>query len=163
MLRSKFVNTHIPEQAVKLEPVVARTEDDPAAVPTSRTGAAIAALAHARADQCHRRSTAWPADADDLAARLLPVQKATGPERIEAEWWRSGKRLCATGAPAPVRQNRLKPGLPQLPGLEPFQSTSTVRDYYVIEDEGGRRFWVFRVGLYGAEATPRWFLHGFFA
>ncbi|WP_155480571.1 Y-family DNA polymerase [Rhodoplanes serenus] len=38
------------------------------------------------------------------------------------------------------------------------------RDYYRIEDREGRRFWVFRRGLYGdAPEPPRWFLHGLFA
>lgn len=38
------------------------------------------------------------------------------------------------------------------------------RDYYRIEDSEGRRFWVFRAGLYEREtAAPRWFLHGLFA
>lgn len=38
------------------------------------------------------------------------------------------------------------------------------RDYYRVEDDGGRRFWIFREGLYGDTATsPRWFLHGVFA
>ncbi len=37
------------------------------------------------------------------------------------------------------------------------------RDYYVIEDDGGRRFWVFRLGLYGTAGTPSWYMHGFFA
>ena len=38
------------------------------------------------------------------------------------------------------------------------------RDYYRIEDGEGRRFWVFREGLYGEAAErPRWFLHGLFA
>ncbi len=37
------------------------------------------------------------------------------------------------------------------------------RDYFRVEDEGGRRFWLFREGLYGREAgQPRWFLHGLF-
>ncbi|MDI9847580.1 DNA polymerase Y family protein [Rhodoblastus sp. 17X3] len=38
------------------------------------------------------------------------------------------------------------------------------RDYYRVEDVEGRRFWLFRRGLYerGDEA-PRWFLHGLFA
>lgn len=36
------------------------------------------------------------------------------------------------------------------------------RDYYVVEDETGRRFWLFREGLYGAETPPRWYLHGVF-
>jgi protein ImuB len=38
------------------------------------------------------------------------------------------------------------------------------RDYFRLEDTAGRRFWVYREGLYGMEVTnPRWFLHGIFA
>ncbi len=37
------------------------------------------------------------------------------------------------------------------------------RDYFRIEDEDGRRFWVFRSGLYGESPNPRWFMHGLFA
>lgn len=38
------------------------------------------------------------------------------------------------------------------------------RDYYVVEDTGGRRFWLYRDGLYGSGAAPpRWFVHGLFA
>ncbi len=38
------------------------------------------------------------------------------------------------------------------------------RDYYRIEDEDGRRYWVFREGLYRESAgeLPRWYLHGVF-
>ncbi len=41
------------------------------------------------------------------------------------------------------------------------------RDYYRVEDRAGRRFWVFRAGLYGEggggeRCEPRWFLHGLF-
>jgi protein ImuB len=65
---------------------------------------------------------------------LHEVSRYEGPERIAAEWWR--------------RRNG--------PGL--------TRDYYRVEDAAGRRFWVFRHGLYGAEsADPRWYLHGLFA
>ena len=64
---------------------------------------------------------------------LHAVAKAQGPERIAAEWWRSG-------ASAPTR------------------------DYYLVEDDAGRRFWLFREGLYAREtAAPRWFVHGLFA
>lgn len=57
-----------------------------------------------------------------------------GPERIAAEWW---KRKDAKGL---------------------------TRDYYRVEDTEGRRFWIFRHGLYGAEkAMPGWYLHGRFA
>ncbi|MEM6683810.1 MAG: DNA polymerase Y family protein [Pseudomonadota bacterium] len=40
-----------------------------------------------------------------------------------------------------------------------------LRDYYRVEDNGGKRFWLFRHGLFGdgrSEAAPRWFLHGLF-
>jgi protein ImuB len=61
------------------------------------------------------------------------VTKADGPERIEAEWWRA----------------------PQKPG--------PARDYYLVEDETGRRYWLFRQGLYReADMPPTWFIHGLF-
>lgn len=40
----------------------------------------------------------------------------------------------------------------------------TTRDYYRVEDKQGRRYWLYREGLYGeSEAQPRWFVHGLFA
>jgi protein ImuB len=35
------------------------------------------------------------------------------------------------------------------------------RDYYTVEDEEGRRFWLYRDGPYGADA--KWFVHGVYA
>jgi protein ImuB len=37
------------------------------------------------------------------------------------------------------------------------------RDYYVVEDTDGRRFWLYRAGRYGTGITPTWFVHGVFA
>lgn len=37
------------------------------------------------------------------------------------------------------------------------------RDYYCVEDEKGRRYWVFRSGHYNNSQPPGWYLHGFFA
>ena len=42
------------------------------------------------------------------------------------------------------------------------------RDYYRVEDDEGRRYWLFREGLYGREdagpaeerAAPSWWMHG---
>ncbi len=62
------------------------------------------------------------------------VRRAEGPERIALEWWR-----------------------------EPEAGTDGIRDYYRVEDEAGRRFWLYRRGLYRPETSPAWFLHGFFA
>ena len=67
------------------------------------------------------------------------VMRYEGPERIAAEWWRRGE------------------------GHKPGKGGLT-RDYYRVEDARGRRFWVFRHGLYGDEAiNPDWYLHGVFA
>jgi protein ImuB len=38
------------------------------------------------------------------------------------------------------------------------------RDYYRVEDGEGRRYWLFREGLFGEESdAPRWFIQGLFA
>jgi protein ImuB len=68
---------------------------------------------------------------------LHRVARADGPERISPEWW------CA----------------------EPAHEIAT-RDYFRIEDSHGRRFWLYRNGLYLPRAPtpqPRWYLHGIFA
>jgi len=62
------------------------------------------------------------------------VRRAEGPERIALEWWRA-----------------------------PEAGTDGIRDYYRVEDEAGRRFWLYRRGLYRPDTPPAWFLHGFFA
>ncbi len=65
------------------------------------------------------------------------VRRFEGPERIASEWWKR------------------KDGAVDRAGL--------TRDYYRIEDARGRRFWVFRHGLYEEKPDPRWYLHGLFA
>jgi protein ImuB len=70
------------------------------------------------------------------------VRRADGPERIAAEWWRN---------PDPAREREM----PDDPGA--------IRDYYRVEDEEGRRFWLFRAGLYRPDRPARWFIHGVFA
>jgi protein ImuB len=111
------------------------------------------------------------------------VVKAEGPERIAPEWWRLS---------SPNRTNPLPPcggtrlhevqtgGEPQAPtppsplgreGAEasdlspPGRAMPQTRDYYRIEDEDGRRYWVFREGLYQTQiqdGPPAWFLQGLF-
>ncbi|MGO8711199.1 MAG: DNA polymerase Y family protein [Rhizomicrobium sp.] len=44
------------------------------------------------------------------------------------------------------------------------QAAAPTRDYFRVEDTEGRRFWLYRAGLYGRETdSPRWFVHGVFA
>jgi protein ImuB len=64
----------------------------------------------------------------------IRVRHADGPERIHGEWWRRDAESPA------------------------------VRDYFRVEDEQGRRFWLFRRGdgVDPATGDLSWFLHGFF-
>ena len=68
------------------------------------------------------------------------VTRFEGPERIAPEWWKATD------------------------GALTGESAGLTRDYYRIEDARGRRYWIFRHGLYGTEAQhPRWYIHGLFA
>ena len=62
------------------------------------------------------------------------ISRADGPERVFGEWWRAAGETLA------------------------------VRDYFIVEDGAGARFWLFRSGD-GEDANTgnlRWYLHGFF-
>jgi protein ImuB len=43
-------------------------------------------------------------------------------------------------------------------------STSRLRDYYRVEDQAGRRYWIYREGLIGdgRGGLPEWYIHGLF-
>jgi protein ImuB len=55
------------------------------------------------------------------------VVRAEGPERIAPEWWLD----------------------------DPDRAGAPARDYFRVEDEAGRRYWLYRAG-------GRWFIHGLF-
>jgi len=53
---------------------------------------------------------------------------------------------------------------PERIGAEWWRRQDLTRDYFLVEDADGQRFWLFREGLYGREtAAARWFVHGLFA
>ena len=130
--RLAAVESHIPEQAVIAVPVRRR-------VPSASW-----------MNQDRRPLTLLPSPESIVALAPVPddpplsftwrrvvhrVARAQGPERIDPEWWRQAQSL-------PDRK--------------------LCRDYYRIEDADGRRFWIFREGLYGLALEPRWFMHGLF-
>jgi protein ImuB len=43
------------------------------------------------------------------------------------------------------------------------KESNRLRDYFIVEDDEGRRFWLYRDGAYGEDVSPRWFMHGVFA
>jgi protein ImuB len=44
-----------------------------------------------------------------------------------------------------------------------WREAGELRDYYTVEDEEGKRYWLFRSGKYSEEKHGEWFIHGFFA
>ncbi|MGC4026257.1 MAG: DNA polymerase Y family protein [Mesorhizobium sp.] len=89
------------------------------------------------------------------------VKRFEGPERIAGEWWRVPVDRLPDPEPSIVRQsndeeeNRVA-SRPRRPLL--------TRDYFRVEDAYGRRFWLFRRGLYERETdSPTWYIHGLFA
>ena len=44
------------------------------------------------------------------------------------------------------------------------RSTTRLRDYYRVEDQAGRRYWIYREGLFGdgRGGAPEWYMHGLF-
>lgn len=159
VLSTRLVATHIPERMARLEPAITQSQDE----------------RHQDAPDNH-----------DIPLRLLPVPepitvaadvpdgppaamtwrglnyrflRATGPRRLSAEWWRSGRRLqlMPQGDPRPDRP------APHVSALPLHVPETVARDYYVAEDGAGRRFWLYRQGFYGEAVLPRWYLHGLFA
>jgi protein ImuB len=63
------------------------------------------------------------------------VKQADGPERVFGEWWR--------------RPNELE----------------AVRDYFVVENDSGERYWIYRSGdgVDPGTGNHKWFIHGIFA
>ncbi|MGH6886954.1 MAG: DNA polymerase Y family protein, partial [Geminicoccales bacterium] len=82
-----------------------------------------------------------------LAHRVVAGE---GPERIVGEWWRAGPadKSPADKARDPEASDD-ETAAAELPPL-------AARDYFRVEDEEGRRYWLFR-------SAGRWFLHGLFA
>ena len=93
-----------------------------------------------------------------------PVRLFRDPEPIDVtaeipegpparfHWRRALHRIAAAEGPERIAPEwwRDKAGAP-------------TRDYFRVEDEDGRRYWLYREGFYGSEALPRWFMHGVFA
>jgi protein ImuB len=51
---------------------------------------------------------------------------------------------------------------PERIASEWWRESAEPRDYYRVENEEGRRFWLYRAGLFQPQVAPRWFLHGIF-
>jgi protein ImuB len=144
--RFKPVASHVPERAEILPPLAGATAtawpEPEQARPLLLLPRAEPAEVTALVPDGRPRRFCWRGETYDVAG-------AQGPERIGAEWWRASQlsaRTRANGNPEDERQHALS------------------RDYYLVEDGDGRRFWLYREGLYGREtAAAHWFVQGLFA
>ena len=105
----------------------------------------------------------WPHDLHGAAAQR-PIHLFAHPQPIEA------LAEVPDGPPLKFRWRRVLHDVARAEGPERIGSQwwrtdddGLTRDYYRVEDPQGRRYWVFRDGLYAHErARPRWFIHGLF-
>ncbi len=129
------VDTHIPEQAALALPAIETPA--PIAWPMPAPGEPPLRPLHLFDPPQPIEVTAEVPDGPPRHFRWRRVNhhvtRYEGPERIAAKWWRRDDNAGLT------------------------------RDYYRIEDARGRRFWVFRHGLYRERDDPPWYLHGLFA
>jgi len=106
----------------------------------------------------------WNARVSGEAPRR-PLRMFAKPEPIEV------MAQIPDGPPLRFRWRRVLHAVSRAEGPERIamewwrnQSPQPTRDYFRIEDEAGKRFWLYRDGLYGREPfAPRWYVHGLFA
>lgn len=98
------------------------------------------------------------------------VARAEGPERLSPEWWSASpadldqdEEVLERDEKAEEREATKRDRRSRKREAEDAVRT---RDYYRVEDESGRRYWLFREGLYDRpdlSRSPTWWLHGVFA
>jgi protein ImuB len=133
--RFETVASHIPERAEVLGPVTGEILAEMAPEQKTENPRPLLLLPHAEPAEVTALIPDGPPRRFCWRGMIYEVAGAQGPERIGAEWWRS-----------------------------PHHEPAPTRDYYLVEDCGGHRFWLFREGLYGREtAAARWFVQGLFA
>ena len=106
----------------------------------------------------------WEARTSAEAPRR-PIRMLARPEPIDV------MAQIPDGPPLRFRWRRVLHAVARAEGPERIamewwkhQMPQPTRDYFRVEDDAGRRFWLYRDGLYGREHfAPRWYVHGLFA
>jgi protein ImuB len=107
----------------------------------------------------------WERLRDRKEAPKRPLRLFAKPEPIEVV------AEVPDGPPVRFRWRRLSHAVSHAEGPERIamewwrdRKSQPTRDYYRVEDQEGRRFWLYRDGLYERETDrPRWYVHGLFA
>lgn len=107
------------------------------------------------------RAPDWPSPDEEQLRPLLLLPQAEPAQEVIA--------LVPDGPPRRFRWRGTTYIVAQAQGPERiadewWRQNAPTRDYYLVEDEAGRRFWLYREGLHdrGRDA-PHWFVHGLFA
>jgi len=108
-----------------------------------------------------RRTLRWTDDSPPAPRPLLLLPRPEAAEVVA---------LIPEGPPRQFRWRGVRHQVAHAEGPERIApewwrrlNADVERDYYVVEDAAGRRFWLYRVGRYGrGEAPPKWFIHGVF-
>jgi protein ImuB len=137
LLRPEPVESHIPERRIALTPFARETRVRPAL------------LAPPSASMPERPIRLLPRpEPVDVIATEVPE----GPP-VNFRWRRTLHHVARAEGPERIA-----------PEWWREKADAPTRDYFRVEDETGRRFWLYRQGLYGAsKEMPRWFMHGIFA
>lgn len=136
VLQAMMVESHLPERAVRDVPFDAATVKN-----------------------------AHPMEgAKDPACAERPIRLFTRPEPVAVT------AEVPDGPPAWFRWRRVSYRVARAEGPERIapewwrdDCSLKTRDYFRIEDEEGRRYWLYREGFYGTADPPDWFVHGVFA
>src|SRR5690606_17496482 len=128
-------DTHIPERSFALVPAL---QDAPALLP---------------ADPADPEERPRPILLLDRPEPLEVVAQVPDSPPLRFRWRRAAYEVARADGPERIACEWWRDG-----------RGARTRDYYRVEDREGRRFWLFRHGLYGREtADPRWYMHGLFA
>ncbi|HEX7777195.1 MAG TPA: DUF6504 family protein, partial [Parvibaculum sp.] len=132
--------SHIPERAVSLRPAMAGGE---AYAPNDWRASELQQL-----DGCMGRPLRMLACAEPIE---VTAEIPEGPPR-SFRWRRIFYRVARAEGPERITPEWWR------------RDQARTRDYYRVEDVEGRRFWLYRDGLYNRDEKdlPRWYLHGMF-
>lgn len=140
---------------------------------TIRLGPRAVTRPVARASHIPERAQSWqpplapvPAVQQTLAFHIRPLKLLDRPEPIAV------LHAAPDGVPQRFRWRGQVREVARVEGPERIapewwreRSTTRLRDYYRIEDEAGRRYWIYRQGILGdgRGGVPDWFLQGLYA
>ncbi|WP_377021395.1 Y-family DNA polymerase [Mucilaginibacter angelicae] len=115
----------------------------------------------------------WPEQSVKLAGSLTEQPETVWPELPRPIRLLGQPELIEVMALVPDRPPKVfthkgrrhtivKADGPERIGREWWRDGGEHRDYYIVEDNEGNRYWVFRSGHYDGD-DAQWFLHGYFA